>query len=87
MLANPAGPEPASEWIEVVNDSARTASLADVWLEDSGGHARLPEGELAPGEIVLLVGADFRESGLDDADPADDATLGVGESRDPRLVQ
>jgi len=65
VLANPLGPEPDSEWIELLNDSAAPASLAELWLEDSSGHVALPDGELAPGEIALLVSESFRESSLD----------------------
>jgi hypothetical protein len=65
VLANPAGPEPDAEWIELVNDSARVASLSGLWLEDSGGSVPLPNAELAPGEIALLVGEGFQASGLD----------------------
>jgi hypothetical protein len=65
VLANPVGPEPDAEWIELINDAERPASLSKLWLEDSGGHVALPEGELAPGELVLLVGAGFHASGLD----------------------
>jgi len=65
VLANPLGPEPDSEWIELLNDSAAPASLAQLWLEDSSGHVELPEGELGPAEIALLVPESFRESSLD----------------------
>ena len=65
VLANPLGPEPDAEWIELVNDSERPASLAGLWLEDSGASVALPDVELEAGEIVLLVGEAFRASGLD----------------------
>ncbi|HYJ10429.1 MAG TPA: lamin tail domain-containing protein [Polyangiaceae bacterium] len=65
VLANAVGAEPESEWIEVVNDSSRRASLADVWLEDAAGSVPLPDVELAPGALALLVGAGFRASALD----------------------
>jgi hypothetical protein len=65
VLANPAGPEPDGEWLELVNDSERSASLSDLWLEDSGGHVRLPDVELGPGEIALIVSDDFRASAVD----------------------
>lgn len=65
VLANPLGPEPDSEWIELINDADRAVSLADVWLEDGGGTAPLPEVELGPREIVLLVNDAFRPSGVD----------------------
>jgi hypothetical protein len=65
VLANPVGQEPDAEWIELVNDSERPASLADAWLEDAAGHVRLPDATLAPGELALLVNEGFRASGLD----------------------
>jgi hypothetical protein len=71
VLANVLGPEPDAEWLELVNDSERPASLSGLWLEDSGGHVALPEAELGPGELVLLVGEAFRVSGLDLPIPSD----------------
>jgi hypothetical protein len=65
VLANALGPEPESEWIEVVNDSLRPAELSGVWLEDASGRVPLPEATLEPGETVVLVSASFRSSGLD----------------------
>jgi hypothetical protein len=65
VLANPVGPEPDAEWLELVNDSERPASLSDLWLEDSGGHVLLPDAELGPGEIALIVSERFRASGVD----------------------
>lgn len=76
VLANPLGPEPASEWVELVNDSAAAVSLSKLWLEDSGGRSFLPELALAPHETVLLVGAGFRPSSLD-----------VPPGRDVRLLE
>lgn len=65
VLANPVGLEPGAEWVELVNDSEQPASLAGLWLEDSGGHVLLPDAELAPGEIAVVVSDAFRASGLD----------------------
>jgi len=65
VLANPVGPEPDAEWLELVNDSERPASLSNLWLEDSSGHVQLPDAELGPGEIALLVSDGFRASALD----------------------
>lgn len=70
VLANPLGPEPDSEWIELFNDAETAASLRDVWLEDSGGSEPLPATQLGPHEIVLLVSEAFRASGVDVAVPA-----------------
>lgn len=65
VLANALGPEPESEWIEVVNDSEQAVQLSDVWLEDGAGRIRLPAERLAPREIVLLVTTSSGESSLD----------------------
>jgi hypothetical protein len=65
VLANAVGPEPESEWIEVVNDSDLPAQLSGVWLEDGAGRVRLPAERLEPHEIALLVPASSRESSLD----------------------
>jgi len=60
VLANPNGTEGRAEWIEVTNDSERSASLAGLWLEDSGGRVALPDVALGPHEFALLVGPGFR---------------------------
>lgn len=65
VLANPLGPEPVSEWIELLNDANQAVSLTRLWLEDTAGRAFLPDVELLPHEIVLLVAAGFRASPLD----------------------
>jgi hypothetical protein len=65
VLANPSGPEPASEWVELVNDGDDPVTLAGLWLEDSGGRAFLPDAELGPRETALLVNAGFHASSLD----------------------
>lgn len=65
VLANPIGPEPDSEWLELVNDSEASVSLAHIRLEDSGGAVPLPEVELEPGEMALVVDQGFRASALD----------------------
>jgi hypothetical protein len=71
VLANPLGPEPAGEWIELVNDSAAATTLSGLWLEDAGGSVPLPAEPVAPGETLLLVPRGFRASGLDVPVPAD----------------
>jgi len=77
VLANPLGPEPDGEWLELVNDSERSTSLSGLWLEDSGGHVPLPDVVLSPGELVLLVSDGFRASGLDVPVPSDVRLLRV----------
>jgi hypothetical protein len=65
VLANPLGAESSGEWIELGNDSERSASLDGLWLEDAGGHVPLPNVVLDPYELALLVSEDFRPSSLD----------------------
>jgi hypothetical protein len=69
VLANPLGAENSSEWIELWNDSHARAWLGDLWLVDAGGPVALPDVELEPGELALLVSRAFRPSGLDVAVP------------------
>lgn len=65
VLANPLGPEPASEWVEVVNDGSSALSLAGFVFEDSKIAVPLPAAELVPGEYALLVRDDFTPGGSD----------------------
>lgn len=65
VLANALGPEPASEWVELVNDAARPVALGGLWLEDSTGRASLPTATLAGGEVALLVARGAQRSALD----------------------
>lgn len=65
VLANPLGPEPASEWIELVNDSDEPVELGGLWLEDTTNRSFLPHELLAARESVLLVPSGFRPSALD----------------------
>lgn len=65
VLSNPVGPEMSGEWVELLNDSSLPAALRGLWLEDSGGQVALPEVELGPGELALLVGEGFSASAAD----------------------
>jgi hypothetical protein len=66
VLANPLGPEPGQEWVEVVNDGLLPVELAGWTLEDVGGVSELPQAVLAPGEYALIVRDDFvLDDGLD----------------------
>ena len=71
VMANPDGPEPAQEWIELWNDGVASAELGLLTLADSAGSVQLPSATIAPGQRALLVREDFDSSGLpDDIDPA-----------------
>ncbi|HEY6079115.1 MAG TPA: lamin tail domain-containing protein [Polyangiaceae bacterium] len=65
VLANALGPEPASEWVELINDAERPVVLDGLWLEDATGRAALPAATLAGGEIVVLVTQGAARSALD----------------------
>jgi hypothetical protein len=66
VLANPLGPEPQQEWVELVNDGSIAVELGTLSLEDLGGATALPAGLLAPGERVLVAREDFvLDDGLD----------------------
>lgn len=59
-LANPTGPEPTCEWIEVVNDGSTPADLG-LYLIHDGAPTALPEAALLPGNYALIVNEDFDE--------------------------
>jgi hypothetical protein len=59
VLANPIGPEPAQEWIELYNDGVAAAELAGYVLEDLGGETTLPAARVEPGGHVLVVNAEY----------------------------
>lgn len=68
VFANPIGPEPAQEWVEIVNDGAVPAELDGYVLGDIGGETVLPAATLLPGSFALIVNEGFVED--DDYDPA-----------------
>jgi hypothetical protein len=59
VMANPVGPEPQQEWIELHNAGAAPAETDGVELFDAAGSVPLPSFTLAPGERALLVREDF----------------------------
>jgi hypothetical protein len=65
VLANALGPEPESEWIELMNDGTAAAELAGLRLADGGGETELPPASIAPGGFAVLVREDFAENGSD----------------------
>lgn len=68
VFANPLGPEPASEWVELYNDGTTAVELSEFVLRDLGGEVALPLHSLAPGAFALVVRDDFVAGG--GADPA-----------------
>jgi hypothetical protein len=55
VMANPLGPEPEQEWIEIANDGSEPVALGGFVLEDAVAAAPLPDASLAPGELALIV--------------------------------
>ncbi len=64
VYANPIGPEPGQEWVEIVNDGLAAGLLDGLVLVDVGGETSLPVGSgwLAAGAHALLVGAEYGET-------------------------
>lgn len=77
VYADAVGPEPAQEWIEIVNDGTRAVELRGLAIEDVGGHTVLPEDapELSPGEYVIIAPAALDASGLYDVALGPDVTI------------
>lgn len=64
VMANPVGPEPQQEWIELLNDGAVSAEMVGWKLRDEGTEIEIPPLSIAPAAFVLLVRSDYLE-GLD----------------------
>lgn len=67
ILANPVGPEPAQEWVELANLGDIEVDLTRWRLADSSGSDELPMAVLEPGEIALVVGQTY--DALEGTDP------------------
>lgn len=78
VLSNPIGPEPQSEWVELVNVGAASAFLGGWALEDSTGSTLLPDVEIPAGRYGLIVAIDYSALG-DDVVPLPDAIAVVVE--------
>ncbi|HEU4412846.1 MAG TPA: lamin tail domain-containing protein [Polyangiaceae bacterium] len=73
VLADALGPEPASEWVELVNDGGDAVELEGFRLADGGGEVGLPAHRLGPGEFVLLTPEGFVPGAGGDVAPAPSA--------------
>jgi hypothetical protein len=73
VLANPRGPEPAQEWVEVASLASEPQSLAGLRLGDGSGWSALPDVTVPPGGRALIVG-----SGYDPAAPGGDVPPAAG---------
>jgi hypothetical protein len=69
VQANPAGPEPAQEFVELRNLGAEAADLAGLSLADGRGADALPAATLAPGAYALVVTSAYDPANGADAPP------------------
>jgi hypothetical protein len=68
VLQNPAGPEPAQEYVELLNLGSQAVDLAGWQLDDGDdgvGVNLLPAGKLAPGRRAVVVGKGYKPGSLD----------------------
>lgn len=76
VLANPVGPEPDQEFVELYNDGLAPADLGDFAIEDIGGRTPLPRGVmLMPGRYALIVDARYDAGSDYDPAPADGTVI------------
>jgi hypothetical protein len=68
VYADPVGPEPDQEWVEIVNDGAAAVDTSGFVLDDGHAPTPLPSIVLDPGAFGLVVGSGFVTN--DGVDPA-----------------
>ena len=81
VLANPIGPEPHQEWVELYNDGQVETSLSGYRILDIGGETVLPDVPLLAGQFAVVVNETFVPDDEVDVAPAAEAVL----VRDPAL--
>lgn len=59
VMANPVGPEPQQEWVELYNDGSTSAQLTGWQLQDASGAITLPSARIMPGQFALIVAHDY----------------------------
>jgi hypothetical protein len=69
VLANPKGPEPAQEYVELRNLGDADVALAGLRIEDSKGGDDLPAETLAAGAYALVVASGYDPAEGDDPAP------------------
>jgi len=62
VMADPTGPEPQGEWIELQNVGTKPGSLRGYFIGDESGWSPLPDVELKSGQFGLIVRQDFTAS-------------------------
>jgi hypothetical protein len=69
VLANPAGPEPQQEFVELRNLGADPIATDGLSIADGKGSDLLPSAMLGPGEYALVVASTYDPSGGADVPP------------------
>jgi hypothetical protein len=78
VLANPLGPEPAQEWVELRNLGGEPVELGGLGIADSRSADPLPAEKLGPGAYALVVTSAYApENGVDPAPRAGTLLLRV----------
>ena len=75
IRANPVGPEPAQEFVEVKNLGDAPVDLGGFAIEDAKGKDALPMMFLAPGAYALIVPSGFDATNSEDTLPAANTPL------------
>lgn len=75
VMSNPSGPEPAEEWIELLNAGDDAAEMVGWKLCDEGSQVELPPMRLEPRAFVLLVRSDYVGGVANDVPPASETAL------------
>ncbi len=75
VLADPIGPEPEQEWLELVNDGSIPVDLEGWVLADIGGQTPLPAVVLTAGEVAVVARGGYDERSPWDISPAEGSTL------------
>ncbi len=75
VMADPNGPQPQQEWVEIFNDGLAAANLVGARLATGSGDTALPAMQLGPGGYALLVNAAFDPDGGDDPAPPPDCSI------------
>lgn len=80
VLANPLGPEPDQEWVELYNDGAEAVDIEGFTLSDaSGERVALPARVVPPQGFVVLVNEDFEASSTWDVPVPEDTIVRLSE--------
>lgn len=70
VMANPCGPEPRQEWVELYNDGMLDAVLDGWKIEDAAGSTDLPAALLRSGQFALVVSEAYDPESWVDEPPA-----------------